>query len=129
MKTKFKKGDEVILIGSNDNAGEFYARRCVVDSWGKQQIHLFVPHAGQMLKRRLYADSVNQPAGTKIVAADADAQAVALQAAAEYIQRQHDDAAYRATLPTYNPNGLPADQIIAERTKHLHEPRFRWIGE
>jgi hypothetical protein len=137
-----KKGTEVFRIADWDNKGTFYVMRCVVDSWGKKQIHLR-EIGGEMTKHREYAasvagyryenDGMTRCGGPLIIAASEGlevAEAHALRMAAES-NAWRINGAQRSIRAAYEDTAARFDARWVDRRRNeiqneIHEPRVHW---
>lgn len=60
QNVKFNKGDSVVVIGSWNNKGAFYARRLTIESWGKEQGTASRVANGKFIKSRIYTNNANK---------------------------------------------------------------------
>jgi len=100
----FRKGDRVYLIGSYDRMGAVSVTPCVVDSWGKTQVHLREESTGECTKHRHYVTALGATYSSfQIVGRDVDPVATGLEYArrilactfAEIVARESRDEWYR----------------------------------
>lgn len=122
----FKKGTQVWVLQSWDNKGTVRGFQAVVDSCGKQQMHLRLSD-GKMTKSREYVSHINRwEAGYTlqshvIVATAEEARAYGLRLAANIIT--HERAAYTRCLADTDA-GEGYLKSIQKSMDELHEPRF-----
>jgi hypothetical protein len=118
---KLLKHTVVWLFRDWDRRGTCAATECVVDSWGKQQIHLRETGTGQMMRHRFYTSHINQPGCHHIYAARdlSNVTDRGLCLAAEYLELRRQSLT-RCLIISDNAYYLAA---IRKDIEQLHEPR------
>ena len=123
----FKKGDKVFLVQNWDRKGTACIQECIIDSCGKQQIHMRSVIDGKCLKHRFYTEHVNSEErscglnGAHIFSDDANIDVEAMKLAKRFLawERQH----LEGCLTHYKNAGEGYYKAIRDSITALHAPQ------